>query len=334
MPPTSIQPHAIPRDVADAVAPVVRALADPLRLQIVTALASAPGGSLAAGEIASLTELAGPTVSHHLRALREAGVIGAHRRGTWIHYSLVPGMDRVASGLLDALAHAASGPVAPEAQEDGRPDAEAALDRSTEILSGRFAAVEQAVVRLVVRESYAALARTATVTRHLPVLAERFAAQRLEDQQAVAAGHDGRPRVLFVCTANAGRSQLAAALLRREAGDAVVVRSAGSLPAAHVHASVAPVLADLLAGLPGDGEPFPKPLTDDAVRAADVIVTMGCGDATPTLPGKRYEDWPVPDPALASPEGVLAIRDDLAARVRALAASLPIRPTAHPEETL
>ena len=130
--------------------------------------------------------------------------------------------------------------------------------------------------------------------------------------------------MLFVCTANAGRSQLAAALMRRVAGDRVVVRSAGSLPAAHVHASVAPVLADLLAGAgdPAADDPYPKPLTDDAIRAADVVVTMGCGDSCPVLPGKRYEDWPVADPALASPDGVRAIRDDLDRRVRALAADL------------
>ncbi|GGC07456.1 metalloregulator ArsR/SmtB family transcription factor [Cellulomonas carbonis] len=313
--------HAMPRDVAESVVPVVRALADPLRLQIVSALASAPGGRLPAGEIASLTELAGPTVSHHLKQLREAGVVVAERRGTWVFYSLAAGMDRVASALLDALARAASAPRSDDDVDEGpRADVEAALARSTERLAARFPGAAPEVVRLVVRESYAALARTATVTAHLPVLAERFAAQRLEDQAAAATDAPRPPQVLFVCTANAGRSQLAAALLRRLAGDGVVVRSAGSMPAAHVHATVAPLLAELLGddGAGPDVEPFPKPLTDDAVRAADVVITMGCGDSTPQLPGKTYEDWPVGDPAMASPDGVRAIYDDLAERVRAL----------------
>jgi ArsR family transcriptional regulator len=331
----------MPRDVAEAITPVVRAMADPLRLQIVSALAGAPGGRLAAGDVASLTELAAPTVSHHLRSLREAGVVTAERRGTWIFYALAPGMDRVASSLLDALARAASAPRSTDdLDEPTRLDLDAALDGTVERLVRRFPQVAPDVVRLVVRESAAALARTATVTTHLPVLAERFAVQRLEDQLVVAAADDAathlgadvavgggaasgeppRPRVLFVCTANAGRSQLAAALLRRLVGDAVVVRSAGSLPAARVHATVEPLLAELLG--PDAAAPFPKPLTDDAVRAADVVVTMGCGDATPVLIGKRYEDWPVGDPAMASPDGVRAIHDDLAARVAALAAEL------------
>lgn len=336
---TSVTPQAMSRDVAEAIAPVVRAMADPLRLQIVSALAGAPGGRLAAGDVASLTELAAPTVSHHLRSLREAGVVTAQRRGTWIFYSLAPGMDRVASSLLDALARAASAP--PPTDDLGEPtrlDLDAALASTVERLVRRFPQVAPDVVRLVVRESAAALARTATVTTYLPVLAERFAVQRLEDQLVVAAADDAaarqgagagsgvavggptRPRVLFVCTANAGRSQLAAALLRRLVGDAVVVRSAGSLPAARVHATVEPLLAELLG--PDAEPPFPKPLTDDALRAADVVVTMGCGDATPVLDGKRYEDWPVGDPAMASPDGVRAIHDDLAARVAALAAEL------------
>jgi ArsR family transcriptional regulator len=331
----------MPRDVAEAIAPVVRAMADPLRLQIVSALAGAPGGRLAAGDVASLAELAAPTVSHHLRSLREAGVVTAERRGTWIFYSLAPGMDRVASSLLDALARAASAPPpTDDLDEPTRLDLDTALASTVERLVRRFPQVAPEVVRLVVRESAAALARTATVTTHLPVLAERFAVQRLEDQLVVAAADDAgtrpgapvaagaggavggptRPRVLFVCTANAGRSQLAAALLRRLVGDAVVVRSAGSLPAARVHATVEPLLAEILG--PDAEPPFPKPLTDDAVRAADVVVTMGCGDATPVLAGKRYEDWPVGDPAMASPEGVRAIHDDLAARIAALAAEL------------
>ena len=344
----------MPRDVAEGAAGVLRALADPLRLQIVSAVAAAPAGRLAAGEIASLTELAASTVSHHLRSLREAGVLVAQRSGTWVHYALAPGMDRVAGTLLDSLAAAAAGSAGgPDSDPDSGPgrlrdygdehallNTDAVLRWVADRLAGRFAALEPALVTQVVRESYAALGRTARITQHLPLLAERFAAQRLEDISKVRAGVPSvgvpsvgvplrRPQVLFVCVANAGRSQLAAALMRSYAGDAVVVRSAGSMPAEQVHATVQPFLRRLLAAQPDD-VPYPKPLTDDAVRAADVVITMGCGDACPVLPGKRYEDWAVGDPALASPAGVQAIYDDIETRVRALAADLTSRVHTNP----
>jgi arsenate reductase (thioredoxin) len=119
--------------------------------------------------------------------------------------------------------------------------------------------------------------------------------------------------------ANAGRSQLAAELVRRYAGDKVVVRSAGSAPAADLH----PEVRDVLDSLGADTEAaFPKPLTDDAVRAADVVVSMGCGDTCPILPGTRYEEWVVGDPALASHDGVLAITEQIDAHVRVLLADL------------
>jgi ArsR family transcriptional regulator len=197
------------------------------------------------------------------------------------------------------------------------------IDRIGERLTDRFAELSADVVMGTVRESYAALLRTARVARYVPVLAERFATQRLEDVRRVEHGTgaaDRRPHVLFVCVANAGRSQLAAALMNRYAGDAVVVRSAGSSPAGDVHPTVQPQLADILG--PDAEAPFPKPLTDDAVRAADVVVTMGCGDVCPVLPGTRYEDWALGDPVLASPAGVRAIRDEIDLRVQRLAAEL------------
>jgi glycerol uptake facilitator-like aquaporin/protein-tyrosine-phosphatase len=129
----------------------------------------------------------------------------------------------------------------------------------------------------------------------------------------VSAGR--RPEVLFVCVQNAGRSQMAAALLRKLAGDRVVVRSAGSAPASEVHGGVLAALREI--GL----EPTapPRKLSDEFVRAADVVVTMGCGDACPVVPGKRYEDWKVADPAGKGLDEVRAIREDIRARVLALA---------------
>jgi len=129
------------------------------------------------------------------------------------------------------------------------------------------------------------------------------------------------PQVLFMCVANAGRSQLAAALVNQLSGGAVVARSAGSTPAAEVHPHVRSILADI-EGEQDAAAAFPKPLTDDAVRAADVVVTMGCGDVCPIIPGVRYEDWTVGDPALASEDGVAAIAADIEARVRGLLAEL------------
>ncbi|HVF54116.1 MAG TPA: arsenate reductase ArsC [Actinomycetota bacterium] len=121
--------------------------------------------------------------------------------------------------------------------------------------------------------------------------------------------------VLFVCVHNAGRSQMAAALLDHEGQGRVRVRSAGSAPATEIHAGVRDAMAEI--GLDLSKE-FPKPLTDDAVRAADVVITMGCGDACPVYPGKRYLDWELPDPAGKPVEEVRAIREEIAGRVRAL----------------
>jgi protein-tyrosine-phosphatase len=128
-----------------------------------------------------------------------------------------------------------------------------------------------------------------------------------------------RPEVLFVCVHNAGRSQMAAALLHHHAGDRVVVRSAGSAPAHTVNPAVVEVMAELGLDL---SQEFPKPLTGDAVRAADVVITMGCGDACPVFPGKRYLDWELEDPAGKTAEQIRPIRDDIDRRVRALLAEL------------
>jgi arsenate reductase (thioredoxin) len=128
-----------------------------------------------------------------------------------------------------------------------------------------------------------------------------------------------RPEVLFVCVHNAGRSQMAAALLEREAGGRVAVRSAGSEPASEVNPVAVQALTEI--GLDAVAA-TPRRLADDDVREADVVITMGCGDACPIYPGKRYEDWEVEDPAGKDLDAVRRIRDDIARRVRVLAAEL------------
>jgi protein-tyrosine-phosphatase len=127
------------------------------------------------------------------------------------------------------------------------------------------------------------------------------------------------PEVLFVCVHNAGRSQMAAALLAHHAQGRVVVRSAGSAPADSVNPAVVQVMEEL--GLDLTQE-FPKPLTTEAVQASDVVITMGCGDACPIFPGKRYLDWQLQDPAGQGVDAVRPIRDEIDRRVRALLAEL------------
>jgi arsenate reductase len=127
------------------------------------------------------------------------------------------------------------------------------------------------------------------------------------------------PEVLFVCVHNAGRSQIAAALLHAKGAGRVRVRSAGSEPADEINPAAVAALDEV--GLDISKE-FPKPLTDDAVRAADVVVTMGCGDACPIYPGKRYEDWELEDPAGKDLDTVRRIRDEIEARVDRLLAEL------------
>jgi protein-tyrosine-phosphatase len=150
----------------------------------------------------------------------------------------------------------------------------------------------------------------------LPILTQRFA----RDQLLAAAQAEGKiattvPEILFVCVHNAGRSQMAAALAKHLSAGKVHVRSAGSQPTQEIHPLTIQALAERGIEIT---EAFPKPLTDDVVRAADVIITMGCGDACPILPGKRYEDWDVPDPSGQTIEVVRAIRDDIQARVTTL----------------
>lgn len=127
------------------------------------------------------------------------------------------------------------------------------------------------------------------------------------------------PEVLFVCVHNAGRSQMAAALLDHHAQGRVHVRSAGSAPADEINPAVIGAMEEIDLDL---SKEFPKPLTTDVVQAADVVITMGCGDACPIFPGKRYLDWELPDPAGKTLEEVRAIRDEIDRRVRGLLSEL------------
>ncbi|MFD5069011.1 low molecular weight phosphatase family protein [Streptomyces sp. NPDC058369] len=209
------------------------------------------------------------------------------------------------------------------------------LGAATPPLRSTRAVLERITLRLSMRHSRAFSAQTvaryvdecaellsagARVGTHLPVLIERFADQRLG---ALARGLGLSPKVvpevLFVCTENAGRSQLAAALMRHRLRGAVRVLSAGSDPGAEISPVVRQLLAE--AGL-DRGEEFPKPLTPEVVTAADVVVTLGCGDPCPVLPGRRYLDWNLPDLSGLDIESARAVRDALDARIDRLAAEI------------
>src|ERR671914_91873 len=154
----------------------------------------------------------------------------------------------------------------------------------------------------------------------VPVLAHRFARERLRAlSQAEGLVAKEHPEVLFVCVQNAGRSQMAAGLVRLRSSGRVHVRSAGSDPAEEMNPAVVQALEEVGVDM---SEEFPKPLTDEVVRAADVVVTMGCGDACPIYPGKRYEDWTVDDPAGQDLETVRRIRDEIDSRVTRLVQEL------------
>jgi protein-tyrosine-phosphatase len=164
----------------------------------------------------------------------------------------------------------------------------------------------------------------ATIPNFLPLLAERWARQRLTALARVEGKiTDAKPTVLFLCTHNAGRSQMALGFFNHLAGDRGVAWSGGSEPGDEINPSAVQAMADV--GIDITRE-FPKPWTHEIVQAADVVVTMGCGDACPFFPGKRYENWELADPAGQSVDAVRLIRDDIEERVRRLLTELDITP--------
>ncbi|CAL8979451.1 Arsenate reductase [Propionicimonas sp. T2.31MG-18] len=205
--------------------------------------------------------------------------------------------------------------------ESLHPDERVALRQAAARLAVDFAGVYGAeTIERFLASSFDQFADRATVTKFLPLLAERFARQRLHALARVEGLHDdGRPVVLFLCTHNAGRSQMALGFFQALAGDGAVAWSGGSEPGMRVNPLAVTAMAER--GIDISGE-FPKPWTDETVRAADVVVSMGCGDACPVFPGKRYENWEVDDPAAEDLDGVRRIRDDVERRVRLLAASV------------
>jgi arsenate reductase (thioredoxin) len=294
--------------VADADLESVRLIGDPTRASILRLVLAADDMRDTVTHLAGELGLRQPTVSHHVKVLADAGLLQRHPEGRRAWYSVPPErLDRVTELLPGS------------GEFDGSDSPERALARVVDDLSARFAGFfGRETVERYVHET-AALVREQGVQKQVASRTAGFAADRLSALAGIEHSRAGRPEVLFVCVQNAGRSQLAAALLTQLAGDRVGVRTAGSDPAVTVRTAIVTALDEV--GVPLGGE-FPKPLTDEVVRAADVVVTMGCGDACPVYPGKVYLDWPIDDPVGRSLADVRRIRDEIDLRVRSLLADL------------
>ncbi|GAA2446519.1 metalloregulator ArsR/SmtB family transcription factor [Agromyces soli] len=280
-------------------------VSEPTRAALLRLILRERDGRSTVTRLADELGLRQPTITHHARLLVEAGVLDRRPEGRRVWYSVAPGqLDRV----LEALGVPST--TGPEA---------AVFARIVDDLAVRFAGTfSHETVERFVDESRQLLARAGGGTR-LASRTAAFSAQRLAAVAARQQEPGGALAVLFVCVQNAGRSQMAAALLRQLAGDRVHVRTAGSEPAGAVASVIAAALEEVGVSLGGE---FPKPLTDEVVRAADLVITMGCGDACPVYPGTRYLDWELEDPVGKPLEEVRRIRDDIDRRVRELLATL------------
>jgi arsenate reductase (thioredoxin) len=203
------------------------------------------------------------------------------------------------------------------------PDQRLALRIAANALRDEFAGTFSVeTIELFLQTSYDQFAERAKFTNFLPLMAERFARQRLVALARVEGRHDdGVPIVLFLCVHNAGRSQMALGWFKHFAGGRAVGWSGGSEPSTEINPAVVEAMREVGVDISGE---FPKPWTDEILRAADVVVTMGCGDACPIFPGKRYEDWVLDDPEGMDVAGVRPVRDEIARRVHGLLASLEV----------
>ena len=194
------------------------------------------------------------------------------------------------------------------------------VERCAEVLQSEFAGVfSQETIARFIAESSEMLGES-KITVFVPVLVERFTRERLKALgQAEGVITKEMPEVLFVCVHNSGRSQMAAGLVNLRAAGRVHVRSAGSAPSESINPAVVEAMNELGVDM---SQEFPKPLTDEVVRAADVVITMGCGDACPVYPGKKYADWQLDDPAGQDLETVRRIRDELDQHVQQLIGEL------------
>ena len=297
----------------------IDALTDPVNLRTLSVIASAPPGHSSTWLADSLA-LPSAEIERALIGLRAAGLVSPDAYGrnqltadAWVRFGRLLSVGAWEGDVRVEETRSIVSETLPPV-----------VNRIIDDLTYRFSSTfSPETVGRYVAESYVLLAERAHITQFLPSLTAKFATDRLS-ALATAEGLilRGTPEVLFVCVQNAGRSQMAAAILRHLAGDTVHVRTAGSAPAAAVHPVVSEALDEI--GVPLATE-FPKPLTEEVVQAADYVVTMGCGDACPVYPGRRYMDWALEDPVDKSLAEVRIMRDQITARVRALIAEMAPR---------
>jgi protein-tyrosine-phosphatase len=293
-------------EAAQARAAQAAALGDTLSLRVLSAVAA----GAVSDDLTTLLHVAPERIAASIESLTRVGILQIDGAGgrtltaeAWVRFGrlLVDGVPTLPTG-------SSASPVI------ALPDS---IENVARDLSYRFSSTFNAeTVGRYVAESYLLLSQRAKIRTHLAALTAKYAADRL-DALASAKGLvlRGTPEVLFVCVQNAGRSQIAAAYLSHLAGGAVHVRTAGSEPATEIHPRVVEALAEV--GVPLSDE-YPKPLTDEVVQAADYVVTMGCGDACPVYPGRRYMDWDLEDPLALDDAGIRAVRDRIRAHVEAL----------------
>ncbi len=301
-----------PLDTAEAAERALQAavLGDTLNLRVLSAIAA----GVPARELPDVLHVSADRAAGAIDTLHTAGIVQPEPDVDWT----LTARAWVRFGRLIAIAPRQGSQAPPEPSMVALPVAVESVARD---LAYRFSSTfSTETVSRYVAESYLLLSQRARVRTHLPALTARYAAERLS-ALASATGLilRGTPEVLFVCVQNAGRSQLAAAYLRHLAGDAVHVRTAGSEPASEVHPRIAASLAEV--GVPATDD-YPKPLTDEVVQAADYVVTMGCGDACPVYPGRRYLDWDLDDPLVMDDTGLRRVRDEIRARVEGLLTDL------------
>lgn len=284
-------------------------------------IATNPDGVHTADTLAGALDSNPVAVAEHLAALGAVGLLVSRPGAQAAQYSLSGEawlrFGRLLSGKPGYVA------IEQSSAESGIASLPHPIQKIADRLAYRFSThFSRETVEKYVADSYRLLSERARTNRHLPSLTSRFASERL-GALASAQGFDisGTPEVLFVCVQNSGRSQMAAGILRQLAGNRIHVRTAGSQPATSIDALVVDVLDEI--GVPVLSE-FPKPLTDEVVQAADIVITMGCGDACPVYPGRRYMDWKIDDPLGRSLQEVRAIRDEIQRRVEELLTALDV----------
>lgn len=303
----------------------LEALTDPVSLLVLSRLAQSVQHTSDAHELAMVLDQSDGAMSARLTHLRKVGLVadtvGATDGRVTLSVEAWERFRRLIAPRMDRDDEPVGVPrVEPEVDWGAYPTV---VHRISQQLAHRFRTTfSRHTVERYVADSYDELADRSHVQTHLPMLTNRLTTDRL-GELAAARGVRLRPvpEVFFVCVRNSGRSQLATAILRHLAGELVSVSSAGTLPAAAVEASVLQVLDEVNVH---EELQAPKKLNRQAILAADVVVTMGCGDACPIVPGRRYFDWPIADPARQPVEEVRRIRDEIWQRVEGLLSDLDI----------